>query len=169
MIAKGPYFAQYQQMLRDLNAPETDVHVIFVAHGYLWKNGLAYDGLEPIDGIAGIANFGNVCSRDYKSRSFIERGGGKKGDIQTRVLLHEVGHNFGQGHRKNWKKLLGSNLCERTKPDISIMRGYLFETWPETGNPKNRQYVWTQCNRCDLLRNYQKQMIERGSYCLDRS
>ena len=164
-IGRGtPYFGLFQETLRNMNAPEADTNVVFVSHLYLSQNGLAPPNHPPADKVAGVGNFGSVCSPDYASRTIVERGAGRTGGGQVAVYLHEVAHNLGMGHRKFWARRLGSDICERSKPQISLMRSYLFESWPQ-----GRQYVWSQCNRCDMLRNYQKQMIERGSYCLDRS
>jgi len=95
----------------------------------------------------------------------VERGRGADGMGIIRIMLHELGHNLGMGHNERYEKNIEGipeGFCKVSKPNRPIMR-YAFENW------KVPQFTWTICNRCDLLRNYQKKMKNVGNYCLDRN
>ena len=147
------------------NVPDADAHVLFTSHGYLNKLGVAPDDLPAVDNIAGMANVGNVCAPNYGSRTIVERGKGNSGMGMIRILLHELGHNLGMGHNGAYEKKtegIPAGICKINKPSRPIMR-YISDDWVPF------DLTWTICNRCDLLRNFHKKMIQSGEYCLDRS
>lgn len=167
MIAKGPYMKAFKNLLlanSDI-VSDADAHVLFTSHGYLKVLGVWPDGLPEPDKVAGMANLGNVCAPKFGSRTIVERGKGSDGVSLIRILLHELGHNLGMGHNKDYeRKIEGipAGLCSVNKPQVSIMRQYLSDDWDPPA------YTWTICDRCDLLRNFHKKMIKEGHYCLDK-
>ena len=175
MIAKGEHLNRFRTLLQETAAivpdfPNGDLHVMFTSHGKLFKLGVAPDGMPAPDNVAGLANMGNVCNANYGSRSIVEQG-------QTsliRVFLHEVGHNLGMGHNGSYEKNIEGipkGLCNPIKkPRKGIMRFDPRNTgYADIDNWKVHWFMWSICNRCDLLRNYHKKMINDGKYCLDRA
>ena len=168
MTAKGNFMKQFANLLR-ANAdsvPDADSHVLFTCHGLLNVLGVAPDDLPPVDKVAGMASFGNVCAGNYGSRTIVERGKGGTGMGMIGILLHELGHNLGMGHNGEYeKKIEGipAGLCkiDKTGDRRPIMR-YASDDWVP------RDLTWTICNRCDLLRNFHKKLIKSGEYCLDK-
>ena len=162
MIARAPSMKLFHKLLRDNSfrkkgeegVPESDLNVLFTAHGFLYKNlppeELPKD-LPPKDGFVGLGTIGNVCAKKYGARAILERGEDVGG--LTRVFLHEVGHLLGIHHNSGYTKKIKDfpeDLCKKEDP----------LTW-----------TWTICNRCDLLWNYEriKKKDKKGKYCLDRN
>ena len=162
MIARAPSMKLFHKLLRDNSfrkkgengVPESDLNVLFTAHGLLYKMGKAPEDFFKPDKFVGLGTIGNVCAKKYGARAIIERGDGDDAARGlTRVFLHEVGHLLGIHHNSGYTKKIKDfpeDLCKKEDP----------LTW-----------TWTICNRCDLLWNYEriKKKNKKGKYCLDRN
>ena len=158
LVANGPSLGRFKKLLNSSVDPSLSqaTHALFTSHKLVRDLGRALSSHPKVDAIAGIARQ-NVCHKPYKSLVIIERM--KRERSMVKVLIHELGHALGMAHNKNWSSYKGipKGICQISKSSKyqSILRG-------KTPKP----YAWTICNRCDLLRLYQKQMIKWGKYCL---
>ena len=115
----------------------------------------------------GIAMSSSVCygSKYGKpSVTVVERQ-----DSYGWLLSHELGHVLGMDHNWAWEKpskfhpdrpVLPEGYCNdaaRGKSKIShLMRNFVV----------SERRTWSICNRCDVLKLYQEEMIKYGEYCL---
>ena len=159
LVADGPSLSKFQKLLQTFVNPNLDhaTHALFTSHGLVRDLDRALPSHPKVDNRVGIANVWYVCFKPYKSLVIIERGPSER--QMVKILMHELGHALGMAHNINWSSYKGipKGICQISKSSKyqSIMRG-------KTSKP----YAWTICNRCDLLRQYQKQMIKWGKYCL---
>ena len=166
MVANGKSLSQFRYLLLSNRGEiaNADAHVLFTAHAILKALGVAPDDLPKGDAFVGFATFDTVCDPNYKGVSILERiNANGSGQSMIRFFLHELGHNLGMSHDGVVEKYFGlpKGTCKKTKNKIMGRKDW--ENWTP------RPYVWTACNRCNLLRSYHKKMIQTGEYCMDRS
>ena len=115
----------------------------------------------------GIAMSSSVCygsKYGTPSVTVVERQ-----DSYGWLLSHELGHVLGMDHNWAWEKpskfhpdrpVLPEGYCNdaaRGKSKIShLMRNFVV----------SKRRTWSICNRCDVLKLYQEEMIKYGEYCL---
>ena len=124
------------------------------------------------DKTGGRAPLDAVClpyyypEKAYKARLIVEYGSGNLLSFGM-ILSHELGHLIGMNHNRGWGNKFGHTdieLCKsytdiQTNGEHSIMRRL---------EPDTRR-VWSICNRCDLLKSYQKHMKKFGKYCMQEN
>ena len=141
--------------------PEYAPHALFTSHLTLSNLSRGAIDLPPVDNIAGIA-IPQICGKHVKpfdSRVIVEKG---YEEHMAGILLHELGHALGMEHSVEWPEKYGipEGYCKikDSSKYLHVMR--------TNGKKKHKPYAWNICNRCDLLKAYQENMIKWGEYCL---
>ena len=96
------------------------------------------------------------------------------------LLAHELGHVLGMDHNFEWEQA-GKDIRTGSERPALVPKGYCNDGIdPVTGQQKvegkisnlmrnlvfPKRRTWSICNRCDVLKLYQDEMIRHGEYCL---
>ena len=116
------------------------------------------------DGSMGTANLDNVCDPSEvngASVAIVENDD----EPNDRLLVHELSHIIGMdhGYSEPWTSIVPQYYCQLSPEQYSNNAPWYFL---RTMGGVQDDYVWSICNRCDLLISYQTKMLKDGKHCM---